>query len=421
VKSPLPIIKKPETTTDPFTEADSTARGGKKDRSLDLEIKDAHLIFESVWSDLEQDYGRDQLRFPREIFWLNGAPGAGKGTQTRFIMRFRDLTAPPVVVSDLLDSPEAHRLKDAGMMVGDKEVTSLVFRRLLEPVLQSGAIVDGFPRTKVQVECLKLLYAKLMELRNAYRNTLHHEFFQKPIFHIIVLFVDEQESVRRQLLRGKQMLEHNEEVRQSGMGVAYEIRKTDLADDAARNRYRTFKEVTYESLKSLREVFHYHYINAHGTVDEVQERIIGELRYQSSLELDQATYDRMANIPLASQIITHARQELVRRLDDYQQYNDDLFRRVIALIERKFMPIVKCHAISGMAFINSEEEVFDSPMALAMLIDIFSERGFHAVVDLRKEEIADSVDPKTFRIKTRVKRVYRFRISFSGSDIRRGS
>lgn len=390
------------------------------DRSLDLEIKDAQLIFENVWADLEHDYGRDQLRFPRELFWLNGAPGAGKGTQTRFIMRFRDLTAPPVVVSDLLDSPEARRLKDAGMMVGDKEVTSLVFRRLLDPELQTGAIVDGFPRTKVQVECLKLLYAKLMEMRNEYRHTIHHEHFQKPIFHIIVLFVDEQESVRRQMIRGQQMLEHNEEVRQSGMGTPYEIRATDLTDEAARNRYRTFKEVTYESLKSLREVFHYHYINAHGTVEEVQERIIGELRYQSSLELDQATYDRLTGIPLASQIITHARQELVRRLDDYQQYNDDLFRRVIGLIERKFLPIVKRHAISGMAFINSEDEVFDNPMALAMLIDIFSERGFHAVVDLRKEEIPESIDPQTFRVTTRIKRVYRFRIIFSGSEIRRG-
>ena len=74
-----------------------------------------------------------------------------------------------------------------------------------------------------------------------------------------------------------------------------------------------------------------------------------------------------------------------------------------------------------MAFINSEDDVFESPLALAMMIDIFSERGFHAVVDIRKEEIPDKIDPKTFRITTRIKRVYRFRISFSGSEIRRGN
>ena len=30
----------------------------------DLEIKDARLIFESVWQDLEADLGREHLRFP---------------------------------------------------------------------------------------------------------------------------------------------------------------------------------------------------------------------------------------------------------------------------------------------------------------------------------------------------------------------
>ncbi|MDV7395957.1 hypothetical protein RZS08_31485, partial [Arthrospira platensis SPKY1] len=73
----------------------------------DLEVKDAQLIFNSVWTQLESELGVENLRFPKEIFWLNGAPGAGKGTHTEFIMRFRHLTARPIVVSDLLKSPEA--------------------------------------------------------------------------------------------------------------------------------------------------------------------------------------------------------------------------------------------------------------------------------------------------------------------------
>jgi adenylate kinase len=55
-----------------------------------------------------------------------------------------------------------------------------------------------------------------------------------------------------------------------------------------------------------------------------------------------------------------------------------------------------------------------------MLIDVFSERGYHATVDVRREEIPDSIDPKSFKIKTRVKRVCRVRVYFKGSDIRRG-
>src|SRR5512134_2782969 len=91
----------------------------------DLEIKDAHLIFDSVWQDLEADFGRENLRFPKEIILLGGAPGAGKGTNTAFISKTRGLTCPPVVMSALLDSPEAKRLKDAGNMVGDREVVGL--------------------------------------------------------------------------------------------------------------------------------------------------------------------------------------------------------------------------------------------------------------------------------------------------------
>src|SRR3954462_5730419 len=84
----------------------------------DLEIKDAHLIFDSVWQDLDADFGRENLRFPKEIILLGGAPGAGKGTNTAFITKTRGLTCRPVVISALLDSPEARTLKDAGNMVG---------------------------------------------------------------------------------------------------------------------------------------------------------------------------------------------------------------------------------------------------------------------------------------------------------------
>ena len=82
----------------------------------DLEIKDAQLIFGSVWRDLEEGFGRENLRFPKEIILLGGAPGAGKGTNTDFITQTRGLTCPPIVVSALLDSPEAQaRIAQAGV------------------------------------------------------------------------------------------------------------------------------------------------------------------------------------------------------------------------------------------------------------------------------------------------------------------
>jgi len=390
------------------------------DKIQDLEVKDAQIIFNSVWSALEVELGDEQLRFPKEIFWLNGAPGAGKGTNTEFIMQYRDLTAPPLVVSSLLNTPEAEKMKDAGMLVGDREVVEIMLRRLLDPVFKTGAVVDGFPRTKVQVECVKMLYQKLIELRIKFRDTPLAEHFKKPHFHIVVLFVDEKESVKRQLNRGRQAMAHNAEVSETGIGEMIELRPTDLDPRAALNRYRTFKDKTYDALKELREIFFYHFINAHGPVEEVRKRIDEELRYQGSLELDEATYDRITQIPVAATLSKHARQYLVDRLDTYAERHTVLFERVIELIKEAFIPIIERHAISGSAVINSEDPILEDPTALAMLIDIFSERGYHAIIDLNREEIPESIDPATYRIKTRIKRVYRVRVQFKGSDIRRG-
>ncbi|MCC5839158.1 MAG: nucleoside monophosphate kinase [Opitutales bacterium] len=400
--------------------ANAPESGNPPRRALDLEIKDAQLIFASVWEELEEEFGLENLAFPREIFWLNGAPGSGKGTQTQFIMEYCGLTARPIVISDLLESPEARRLKDAGMMVGDREVTSLLMRELLQPARQTGVVVDGYPRTKVQVECLKLFYQQLTDLRRSFLGTEFEKRMHKPIFHIIVLYVDETTSVQRQIERGRKTQEMNKRALATGEGKVRELRKTDLSVDSARNRYRTFKEITYESLTTLREIFYYHLVNAQDSVEDVQRSIVKELKYQSSLELDQATYDIIARIPIASAIVVHARQDLVERLDGYVRHEETLFRQVIAIIEEKFMPIIRRHAISGKAYVNSEDEVFHEPAALAMFIDIFSERGFHATVDVRQVEVPYRFDLETGLIETRRKKVFRFQITFAASVIRRG-
>ena len=389
-------------------------------QAIDLEVKDANLIFNAAWQDLVDEVGIEGLKFPNEVIWLNGAPGAGKGTQTRFIQNYRSLTAEPIVVSSLLQSPAARKLIDAGMMVGDREVTGLLLRALLHPENQTGVVVDGYPRTKVQVLCLRLLHEKLNNLRHQYIGTPLATQFRKPMFHIVVLFVDEAESVRRQILRGERARAHNASVEASGVGELVETRATDLSDEAARNRYRTFKEVTYESLKTLRQVFHYHYVNAHGTVDDVQRRIQDELRYQSSLELDQSTFDKISRIPIARELSIHARQELVMRLDSYNAEHPDLFEQSVALIDEKFMPIIRRHNMSGRAHINSENPLLADPLVLAMIIDIFADRGYDTVIDIRRYEVPCKVNPENWEIENREKIVWRFIVNFPGSRIRRG-
>lgn len=392
----------------------------KPDAPVDLEIKDAQLIFQQVWKELEAEYGREKLRFPKELILLGGAPGAGKGTNTDFIRKLRGITAEPIVVSALLDSPEARKLKSQGGMVGDREVVGILIRKLLEAEQQNGAILDGFPRTKVQVECLKMLFDEMMRLRRDFAETSDAAHFKQPIFHIMVLFVDETESIARQLKRGQEVLAHNAEVRSSGLGELWEERATDFDPALARNRYKVFKEKTYDALVSLKEIFHYHFINAQAPLDRVQENIIRELEYQSSLELDPRTFDVLRMLPVASEIVRHARQDLVRRLDSYQVEHPELMKSVVEFIESKMMPIIVRHAISGRADINSEDKLFHDSKALSILIDIFSERGFHATVDLHRVEIPDHFDLQTGQVHCRVKKVFRFNIRFKGSEIRRG-
>jgi adenylate kinase len=392
----------------------------KPAESLDLEVKDAQLIFDGVWQELEAEFGREHLRFPKELILLGGAPGAGKGTNTNYIRQVRDISAEPIVVSSLLNTPEARELKAMGMMVGDREVVNLVFRKLLEPEYSSGVILDGFPRTPVQVECLKMLFDAMNELRRQFSDSPELVYFKQPIFHIMVLFVDEAESVARQLGRGRQVMAHNEEVKRSGSGDLWEERPTDFNEDLARNRYKVFKEATYDALVSLKQIFHYHFIDAQPPLEEVQDNILRELEYQSSLELDPRTFDALRNLPVASEIVRHARRDLVSRLDAYEIAQTTLFHGVVGFVETKVMPIVGAHAITGFARINSEDPVLDDPAALAMLIDVFSERGFHACVDIHRLEIADRFDLESGKIHCREKKVFRITIQFKGSEIRRG-
>jgi adenylate kinase len=236
----------------------------------------------------------------------------------------------------------------------------------------------------------------------------------------MVLFVDERESIARQLKRGRLTRMHNEEVARTGIGELLEDRPTDHDEALARRRYRVFKEQTWEALQSLKEIFHYHFINAQGPIEEVEQNILRELEYQSTLELDPRTVDRLRGVPVASEIIVGARQELVKRLDSYELEHSELFAKVTSFIEKKIIPIVLRHAISGVAHINTEEAVLENPLALAMLIDVFSERGYHAVVDIHKIEIPELVDLATGAIKCRTKKVFRIQIRFQGSEIRRG-
>jgi adenylate kinase len=398
----------------------TTPRSSPKARPVDLEVKDVRVIFAPIWKALEEEVGRENLRFPKEIILLGGAPGAGKGTQTDFIMRARGLTCPPIVMSELLTTPEMERIKAEGGMVGDKEAVAALLRKLLDPTYRDGVVLDGFPRTPVQVECLKLLVERINQLHAEYAGTPLAIHFRRPTIHVMVLFVSEGTSINRQLGRGREIAEHNRKVAETGIGTSIELRPTDLDEGLVRRRYQVFKEQTWAALTSLKQLYHYHFVNAEGPISEVQNNIVKELQYQSSLELDPRTFERVRALPLAEELVLHGRQEMVKRLDGYELEHADLLRQVVELIGFKFMPIIERHALSGRAHVNSEDPIFNEPLAIPMLIDIFSERGFHAVVDKHIQEVPERFDLKTGKIECRPKDVYRIQIHFQASKIRRG-
>jgi adenylate kinase len=312
-------------------------------------------------------------------------------------------------------------LKDAGNLVGDADVVRLLFERLLEPAHTTGVVVDGFPRTQVQVECVKLFYQRMLDLRAASRGTPRAAFFPKPIFQIVVLYVEEKESVERQLKRGREIVAHNERVRETGIGHLQEERATDLNEDSCHKRYRVFMEQTYSVLQSLKQVFHFHVINAQGDIASVEKAIIDEFQYQSSLELDEETYDAMHHLPLASEIVIAARQRLVERLESYQRDESDLFHRIITVIDQEFMPAILLHAMTGLAKLTSDNEVFSNPLALSMLVDVLNERGYRTTATVEMREVPSRMDPATHYIICTRKPRYRFELNFQGSRIRRGT
>jgi adenylate kinase len=92
---------------------------------------------------------------------LLGAPGAGKGTQAPVLARA--LGVPILASGDLLRAAaaagtalgrEADRYMSRGQLVPDDTMVRVFLDRLEKPDAKAGAVLDGFPRTRVQAVAL---------------------------------------------------------------------------------------------------------------------------------------------------------------------------------------------------------------------------------------------------------------------------
>lgn len=92
---------------------------------------------------------------------LLGAPGAGKGTQAKMLVK--EFGIAHISTGDILRAAvknqtplglEAKKYMDAGELVPDTVVIGMMKERLQEPDCQEGFILDGFPRTTTQAVAL---------------------------------------------------------------------------------------------------------------------------------------------------------------------------------------------------------------------------------------------------------------------------
>lgn len=93
---------------------------------------------------------------------LLGAPGAGKGTQARYITE--KFGIPQISTGDMLRAAvkagtelglKAKSVMDAGGLVSDDLIINLVKERIAQADCANGFLFDGFPRTIPQAEALR--------------------------------------------------------------------------------------------------------------------------------------------------------------------------------------------------------------------------------------------------------------------------
>ena len=140
------------------------------------------------WSDKKMGF----LSIMNIIFM--GAPGAGKGTQADFVCRERKIAQ--VSTGEILreavknkteQGMRAKNYMDAGNLLPDEVMISIIEERIQKEDCKKGFLLDGFPRTREQAESLDLILEKLAQ----------------SIHRVLFFDVEDDELIKRLLKRAK--------------------------------------------------------------------------------------------------------------------------------------------------------------------------------------------------------------------------
>jgi adenylate kinase len=209
---------------------------------------------------------------------LVGAPGAGKGTQAKYIGQH--FGVPAISTGDIFranlaaQTPlglEAKRFMDKGDLVPDEVTIGIVRDRLSQPDADGGFLLDGFPRTLRQAEALDAMLDGL----------------GRPIDAALELRVDENEVVRR--LSGRRTCRkcghvwHTEfdPPKQEGVcdicgGELFQ--RDDDKPETILRRLHVYNEQTAPLVGYYRDKGLLRTIEARGKVDEITQRAIDALK-----------------------------------------------------------------------------------------------------------------------------------------------
>ncbi|BEV36010.1 adenylate kinase [Synechococcus sp. M16CYN] len=176
---------------------------------------------------------------------LLGPPGAGKGTQaTRLCdsnginhLSMGDLLRSEVIAKSELGK-QAEFVISQGELVSDELVLAIVEKQM-RSISGEGWLLDGFPRTIPQAEALAPLLTEL----------------QQPIETVVLLQLNESMLIKRMLDRGR----------------------ADDSEMVIRNRLRVYQTKTAPLINYYQERGLLVSVSAHGSVEEVTERITNML------------------------------------------------------------------------------------------------------------------------------------------------
>jgi adenylate kinase len=178
---------------------------------------------------------------------LFGPPGAGKGTQAKFLAETFNLSH--ISTGDLLREQlaagtelglSAKEIMSKGELVPDSIVIGMIESKLNEKKTTDGFIFDGFPRTVSQAEALDEMLSR----------------HSTGVSMMLCLEVEKEELIKRVILRGQS----------SG-------RVDDTDRDTIENRIIVYKEKTAPIISYYAAQGKYHSIYGIGTIEDITKNL----------------------------------------------------------------------------------------------------------------------------------------------------